>query len=87
VREAGRRALVLQADVSEAAACDEAMRAIDREFGRLDVLVNMASLYQAVPDERSGRVDCQLRDLAIVSRESPAVPLMRRSGGGRIVNH
>src|SRR5689334_23773114 len=35
VRDAGRRALVLQANVSDEAACASLVAAIDREFGRL----------------------------------------------------
>jgi NAD(P)-dependent dehydrogenase (short-subunit alcohol dehydrogenase family) len=52
VRAAGRRALVVQADVSKEDACDAMIRDVEREFGRLDVLLNMASLYESVPFDK-----------------------------------
>jgi NAD(P)-dependent dehydrogenase (short-subunit alcohol dehydrogenase family) len=90
VRAAGRRALVVQTDVSNEAACGALMTQIDRAFGRLDVVVNMASLYHAVPFDQLTPADwdrqlsVDLRASFLVSRA--AVPLMRRQGGGRIVN-
>jgi NAD(P)-dependent dehydrogenase (short-subunit alcohol dehydrogenase family) len=59
-------------------------------LGRLDVLVNMASVYSAVPfdnlDENVWRsvVDVDLRAAFLCSHA--AVPHMRRAGGGHIVN-
>jgi len=90
VRAAGRRALVVQADVTDADACAELVAAVDGEFGRLDVLVNMASLYQAVPFDEVDAASWD-RQLAVDLRGTflcarAAVPLMRRGGGGRIVN-
>jgi NAD(P)-dependent dehydrogenase (short-subunit alcohol dehydrogenase family) len=78
VRGRGRRALVLQADVTDPAAATAVMKDIDRTFGRLDVLVNMASVYHAVPFDTL--------DHAEWSRQLAVDPLMRRSGGGRIIN-
>src|SRR5438045_2976803 len=49
VRAAGRRALVVQADLSQAVACAALVQAVDAAWGRLDVLVNLASVYRAVP--------------------------------------
>src|SRR5580765_7029218 len=48
VRAQGRLALVLQADVANDASVSALVGAVDREWGRLDVLVNMASLYRNV---------------------------------------
>jgi NAD(P)-dependent dehydrogenase (short-subunit alcohol dehydrogenase family) len=45
VEEAGRRALLLPGDVSDAAFCRSAIDATVKEFGKLDVLVNNAA-YQ-----------------------------------------
>ena len=90
VRAAGRRALVTQADVSKEDACESLMQAVERELGRLDVLVNMASLYQSVPfndltpKEFDRQLGVDLRGSFLASRA--AVPLMRRQGGGRIIN-
>jgi NAD(P)-dependent dehydrogenase (short-subunit alcohol dehydrogenase family) len=60
------------------------------EFGRLDVLINMASVYSAVPfdqlDERAWHsvVDVDLRAAFLCA--CAAVPHMRRAGGGRIIS-
>src|SRR5262249_54977579 len=49
VSAAGRRSGVFQADVSDPAACDALISAVVEKLGRLDVLVNMASVYSARP--------------------------------------
>jgi len=90
VRAAGRRALVVQADVTDDDASAELVAAVDREFGRLDVLVNMASLYKSVPFDEVDAASWD-RQLAVDLRGTflcarAAVPLMRRGGGGRIIN-
>jgi NAD(P)-dependent dehydrogenase (short-subunit alcohol dehydrogenase family) len=90
VRASGRRALVVEADVSDPAACAALVASVDREFGRLDVLINMASLYRALPfeDLDAAAWDRQLNvDLrAAFLCAKAAVPVMRRHGGGRIIN-
>ena len=90
VRAAGRRALLVQGDVSLDAGCASIVDQVAHEFGRLDVLINMASLYQSVPFDS---VDAGVwdRHLAVDLRGSflcakAAVPIMRRHGGGRIIN-
>jgi 3-oxoacyl-[acyl-carrier protein] reductase len=90
VHAAGRRGVVVQGDVSEAAGVRAMFEAVDREFGRLDILVNMASLYSKVAYDETDETVWD-RQLAVDLRGSflcarAAVPLMRRSGGGRIVN-
>ena len=90
IRQLGRRALVVQADVSDESSCRAMVARVDAEFGRLDVLVNMASMYRAVPfDEVDARawhrqIGVDLHGTFYCSRA--AVPIMRRHGGGRIVN-
>lgn len=90
VRAAGRRAVVVQGDVALSGGCEAIVAQVERELGRLDVLINMASLYKAVPfDETDAGVwDHQLAvDLrgAFLCAKA-AVPAMRRQGGGRIIN-
>jgi len=90
VRAAGRRAIAVEANVADPGACEALVAAVDKAFGRLDVLVNMASIYKSVPfDELT--VEAWDRQLAVDLRGAflcarAAVPLMRRTGGGRIVN-
>jgi NAD(P)-dependent dehydrogenase (short-subunit alcohol dehydrogenase family) len=90
VRAAKRRALVLQGDVSDAAACASIVEHAGRGLGRIDVLINMASLYKSVPFDEMDETAWD-RQLAVDLRGSflcskAAVPVMRRNGGGRIVN-
>ena len=90
VRSIGRRALVVQADVSAEQAATALVAETSREFGRLDVVVSMASLYRAVPFDELTPADWD-RQLSVDLRGSfllarAAVPLMRRSGGGRIIH-
>ncbi|HUU36059.1 MAG TPA: SDR family NAD(P)-dependent oxidoreductase, partial [Vicinamibacterales bacterium] len=49
VRALGRRAHTLAADLADPAACRATVDQAAAAFGRLDVLVNMASLYHEVP--------------------------------------
>lgn len=86
----GRRALVLQADLSQPAQCGALVDRASKELGRLDVLVNMASIYPSVSfDDLT--VDDWDRQMAVDLRASflcakAAVPHLRKSGGGRIIN-
>ena len=90
VRGLGRRALAIRADVSDPAAGAAVVAEIERTFARLDVLVNMASIYRAVPfdaldhAEWAMQLSVDLQGSFLFARA--AVPLMRRGGGGRIVN-
>jgi NAD(P)-dependent dehydrogenase (short-subunit alcohol dehydrogenase family) len=90
VRSAGRRALVVRADVSSAEACAAMIDAVGAAFGRLDVLVNMASLYQRTPLDELTAAEWT-RQLGVDLGGSffatkAAIPLMRRGGGGRVIN-
>jgi NAD(P)-dependent dehydrogenase (short-subunit alcohol dehydrogenase family) len=90
IRKLGRRALTIKADLGDPAACAAMVEAVGKEFGRLDVLINMASLYSAVPFDEldvtawDKQLGVDLRASFLCSRA--AVPLMRQHGGGRIVN-
>ena len=90
VRQSGRRAMAVHADVSDPASCQAMVGAVEQEFGRLDVLVNMASIYERVPfDDLDARH--WMRQLGVDLNGSfftsiAAAPLMRRTGGGRIIN-
>jgi NAD(P)-dependent dehydrogenase (short-subunit alcohol dehydrogenase family) len=90
IRSLGRRAEAIQADLADAGACRALVDRAAEMLGRLDVLVNMASLYEAkVLDEMTAE-DFD-RMLAVDLRASflcshAALPHLRRQGGGRIVN-
>lgn len=90
VRDLGRRASVIQADVSQAADCARAVNTAVAELGRLDVLVNMASRYVAKPLAELTEADwdrqmhVDLRGAFLVSHA--AVPMMKTTGGGRIIH-
>ena len=90
VRALGRRAAVLQANLAEP---DEAQRVVDEavgQLGRLDILVNMASLYRHRPFDDvevrdwDAQMAVDLRAVWLCARA--AVPHMRRVRGGRIIN-
>jgi NAD(P)-dependent dehydrogenase (short-subunit alcohol dehydrogenase family) len=90
VRDSGRRAFIVQADVTSERACLDAVAATVAELGRLDILINMASLYAAKPFAELTSADWD-RQLAVDLRASflfshAAAPHMRRAGGGRIIN-
>lgn len=89
VRALGRRAITLCADLTEAAACRDTVDAAAAAFGRLDIVVAMASVYRATPfaDLDAAAWDAQLatdlRSTVLVCHA--AVPHLRAGGGGRIV--
>src|SRR5512140_1584434 len=49
VRAAGRRGMTVQADVSKPEDCRALVARVGQELGRLDILVNMASVYRPTP--------------------------------------
>jgi NAD(P)-dependent dehydrogenase (short-subunit alcohol dehydrogenase family) len=89
-RALGGRALALQADLSHPDDCQRVVDETNRAFGRLDILINMASIYREVPlDQTDLRVwesvlNVDLRAAFLCAQA--AVPHMRRTGGGRIIN-
>src|SRR5205085_4777277 len=49
VRSHGRRAETFRADLSDAAQCQALVDNAANTFGRLDILINMASIYKSKP--------------------------------------
>lgn len=86
----GRRALVLQGDLSDPEACERVVDETVAALGRLDILVNMASLYVPRPidevtvDDWDAQLAVDVRAAWLCARA--AVPHMRRLRGGRIIN-
>ncbi|HSK11150.1 MAG TPA: SDR family oxidoreductase [Vicinamibacterales bacterium] len=90
VRALGRRAMTCQADLADPDACRRLVAAAARELGRLDVLVNMASIYTRTPFADLTAEDLQRSfDVEVKSAfacAQSAAPLMAAAGGGRIIN-
>jgi 3-oxoacyl-[acyl-carrier protein] reductase len=90
VEALGRRAVVIQADLSRADACERVVADSVELLGRLDVLVNMASIYkprlldEVTLEDWDTQMAVDLRSAWLCSRA--AVPHMRRARGGRIIN-
>ena len=90
VRAAGRRADVFQADLSNPDACAALVASVAAAFGRLDVLINMASVYVQRPFDElraadwNAAADVDLRAAFLCAHA--AVPYMRQNGGGRIIS-
>ncbi len=82
--------IALQADLRQPAACAKLVDDAARELGRLDILVNMASVYRSKPfdettaDDWDASINVDLRAAFLCAKA--AVPHMRRQQGGRIIN-
>jgi NAD(P)-dependent dehydrogenase (short-subunit alcohol dehydrogenase family) len=90
VRAAGRRAAVVQADVSRGADCESLVATAARDLGRVDVLINMASVYGTEPFDTLTEAAWD-RNLGINLKSAflcahAAAGVMRAQGGGRIIN-
>ncbi len=87
---AGRRAHVARANLGNPDECRALVDGAAAALGRLDVLINMASVYTSVPLEQTDEIvwhaaiDIDLRAAFLCARA--AIPHMRRTGGGRIIN-
>ena len=85
----GRRALLLEADLAQPAECERLVASTVAEFGRLDVLLNMASRYVSTPfdaltvDDWDASLNIDLRAGFLCARA--AAPHLK-AGGGRIIN-
>src|SRR6187431_2113696 len=90
VRALGRQATAIQADLSSPDGCRAAVTGAADALGRLDILINMASVYARKPfaDLRvadwNAPLEVDLRASFLCAHE--AVPHMRARGGGRIIN-
>jgi NAD(P)-dependent dehydrogenase (short-subunit alcohol dehydrogenase family) len=89
IRALGRKAIAVQADVADEASCVAAVNAVARDLDGLDVLVNLASVYDPVAfdaltvAEFDRQLGVDLRGSFVLAKA--VVPAMRHAGGGRIV--
>lgn len=90
VEAAGRRATTVSGDVSKPADCQSIVDHAIATFGRVDVLVNMASIYRSkaladvTAEYWATDLDVNVRSAFLCAHA--AIPHMRSAGGGRIVN-
>jgi NAD(P)-dependent dehydrogenase (short-subunit alcohol dehydrogenase family) len=89
-RKLGRKAAVVQADVSKAADCEALVKGTVDALGRLDVVINMASVYASEPFDALNEsawdrnLGINLKSAFLCSNAGSRV--MRQNGGGRIIN-
>ena len=90
VRAAKRRAAAFQVDLAHPDGAAALVQSVVDTFGRLDILINMASVYQQRPfaDLTVANWDAVMNvDLrAAFLCAHAAAPHMRAQGGGRIIN-
>jgi meso-butanediol dehydrogenase/(S,S)-butanediol dehydrogenase/diacetyl reductase len=85
-----KKGSVFEADVSDPVAAGDAVKRVVKNFGRLDILVNNAamrnysSVAKATPEEWRAVLDVNLLGAANYCRA--ALPALRRSGRGAIIN-
>lgn len=89
IREHGRRSLVVHADLAQPAACRDLVARAAEAFGRLDILVALASVYERVPYDQLTEADWE-RNLTVDLRSTfacahAAAPHMRAAGEGRMI--
>jgi len=90
IAAAGRRGAAFQADVSKPEDCQALVSQTVDALGRLDILINMASVYEKQPFDGLTVADwdaviaVDLRAAFLCAHA--AVPHMRKQAGGRIIN-
>lgn len=91
VRGHAAAVLEVQCDVTSPESVSAAFQAVEDTHGRLDVLVNcaggygrLATIEDLTVDEWDRTVALNLRSVFLVSKA--AIPLLRRSSAGRIIN-
>jgi NAD(P)-dependent dehydrogenase (short-subunit alcohol dehydrogenase family) len=87
-RAAGVKATVLRADATNETEIITAVNETVKSLGRLDILINMAAVYQKTPNPDgvhwSAIQDANAKSAFLYSIHS--APFMKQSGTGRIVN-
>ena len=90
IKGLGRRVFVKQSNLTKASECEAFVNESAAALGRVDVLINMASIYVSKPfseltvEDYDENVAVDMRSAFICSRA--AWPHMRRNGGGHIIN-
>lgn len=90
IQSAGRRAVAIQADVSNQAEVQKLFAAVEKEFSRLDILVNNAGMFfeakfEDLTEQQWDRImNTNLKSQFLCAQA--AAPMMKRQGRGRIIN-
>ena len=90
IRQAGRRAIAVKADVSRPAEIEAMVAATVREFGRVDILVNNAgimhirSVLETTEEIWDRTLDINLKGHFFCAQK--VIPHMMAQGKGRIIN-
>ena len=90
IQEAGRKAVFFACDITSREACEATVKAVEKHFGRIDVLFNNAGVtYRKtvvdLPEEEWDQVvDVILKGAYLMAKY--VVPVMARNGGGSIIN-
>ena len=87
-RAAGVKAVVIRADAVDESQVRAAVAETAQSLGRLDILINMASMYVKTPNPTGADWDAALDSNAKSAFlfSTYAAPFMKQAGGGRIVN-
>ncbi len=87
-RAAGVKAAIVRADATDEAEVIAAVNETVKSLGRLDILINMASIYQKTPNPDgalwSASLDANAKSAFLYSIH--AAPVMKQGGGGRIIS-
>jgi 3-oxoacyl-[acyl-carrier protein] reductase len=93
VEDCGVRGLLVQCDVGSDAAVRDMLQSVEREFGRLDVLVNNAATTWFIDHKNLEEMTEEKWDRILqVNLKGPffciraAVPLLKKSGSGAVVS-
>ena len=90
IEAAGGKAMAVLADVGDAAAVEAMAQTALKRFGRIDILVNNASLRREQPIDQMSYADW--REVMDVTLDSAfhgvhaCLPAMKKAGGGTIIN-
>jgi NAD(P)-dependent dehydrogenase (short-subunit alcohol dehydrogenase family) len=90
IQSSGRRAVAMQADVSNQAEVHQLLATVEKAFSRLDILINNAGMFfgakfEELTEQQWDRImNTNLKSQFLCSQA--AAPIMKRQGRGRIIN-
>lgn len=90
ITEAGGEALVMETDVTDKAACQQVIKKVQAEWGKIDILVNNAGIMLLGPaldaelKDWEHMVDLNVKGLLYMTHA--VLPVMKAQGSGHLVN-